>query len=158
MKRLWAPWRIEFLESPSRECIFCENPKKGKDESNLILIRGREAFVMMNKFPYNSGHLMVSPYRHVLRLEDLNENESADIFRLLQECSILLTRVFEPDGFNMGANIGSTAGAGFEHLHIHIVPRWDGDTNFMPVLAETKVLPEHLLRTYRKLKKGIREK
>jgi ATP adenylyltransferase len=157
MKNLWAPWRVEFLESIPDECIFCENPKRGDDEKYLILIRGKYSFVMLNKYPYNSGHLMVSPYRHVLKLEELNQGESLEMLRLLQTCSTLLEKAYEPAGFNLGANIGSTAGAGFEHLHIHIVPRWNGDSNFMPVLAETKVLPEHLDYTYRKLKRAMKK-
>jgi len=153
MKTLWAPWRMSYLDSPPKNnCIFCDKPKASADKENFILYRGKLSFVMMNLYPYNNGHLMVSPYKHI---PSISKMEKEDLFylNLLTQASIqVLEKAFKPEGFNIGANIGKAAGAGFaEHVHIHIVPRWSGDTNFMPVLSETKVMPEHLDSVYERL-------
>ncbi len=158
MKRLWAPWRIEYIlmEKP-KECIFCKAIKENKDDENLILYRGKHSFIILNRFPYNSGHLMIVPYRHVKDIEDLNEEETTEMFILTQRSVKLLKTALNPDGFNIGINIGRVAGAGIEsHIHIHIVPRWNGDTNFMPILSDTKVINQYLIETLEVLKKHIK--
>lgn len=156
MKQIWAPWRISYILSEKpKGCIFCEKPKERKDEENLILIRGKHNFIILNAFPYNPGHLMIAPFRHVGLVEELTDEEALEHFKLLRESLKALRRALSPDGFNIGMNLGKTAGAGVEdHLHTHIVPRWEGDTNFMPVVADVKVLPEALSDTYRKLKEA----
>ena len=153
MKQLWAPWRMEYINSERTEgCIFCLLPRENDDDKNHILYRGESAFIIMNIFPYNSAHLMVSPYRHIDCLTKLDSNESTELNQLTDACINTLKTVINPEGFNVGYNIGKAAGAGYdEHIHCHIVPRWVGDTNFMPVLGETKVHPEHLKATYNKL-------
>jgi ATP adenylyltransferase len=156
MERLWSPWRMEYIRSarPEEEpaCIFCELPEKGDDEAALIVARGDRAFVLLNAFPYNAGHLMVAPFRHAGRLGDLEDDELLDMDHLLQRSVGALREVAQPDGFNLGMNLGQVAGAGIpDHLHWHVVPRWSGDTNFMPVVGETKVLPELLAESYAKL-------
>lgn len=159
MEVLRAGWRNEYVsKSDSHEtskpkgCIFCEFPKQDMDRDHLIVARGEHAFVMMNKFPYSSGHLMVIPYRHTDALESLSDPECSEMHRLAREAVTALKKIYSPHGFNLGMNLGSSAGAGIaEHLHMHIVPRWNGDTNFMSVTAESKVLPETLLSTYTKL-------
>jgi ATP adenylyltransferase len=155
MERLWAPWRMEYIDS-AREgegsCIFCELPAEGDDEKNYILTRGEKAFVILNKFPYNSGHLMIAPFRHVGEVEQLEDEEALDLDHLLQKSLKALKEAMSPDGFNIGMNLGRVAGAGVpDHVHWHVVPRWSGDTNFMPVVGETKVLPELLHESYRRL-------
>jgi ATP adenylyltransferase len=154
MKRLWAPWRMQFVSGGNKECIFCVMPRKD-DKSALILYRGEKSFVIMNRFPYNNGHLMVAPFRHVKELGELAEEEMAEMMRLVSMSIEALKKSIRPAAFNVGANIGRSSGAGFEHLHMHVVPRWDGDTNFMPVLGETKVIPEYLEETYDKLVKAF---
>ena len=156
MQHLWAPWRIRYIEQAQPPgCIFCEKPQ-GEDEAGLILHRGELAFVMLNAFPYNNGHLMAAPYRHVADPVDLSPEEMAS---LMAEASLSLRvvrRAMRPDGLNLGMNLGRVAGAGIaDHLHLHLVPRWNGDTNFMPVLCDTRVLPEALLATYRKLRSAL---
>lgn len=141
-----------IVKDKSSDCIFCSLPKANQDEKDKILFRGAECFVIMNIFPYNNGHIMVSPYRHLSCITLLNEKESLEMSRLTQKSLESLRGVYNPDGFNVGLNIGKAAGAGYdEHLHTHIVPRWAGDTNFMPVLADTKVHPEHLEASYESL-------
>jgi len=154
MKKLWAPWRMEYiLESKKSGCIFCKTLKEKQDERNLIVYRSSHSFVMLNKYPYNNGHLMIAPFRHISEIEKLNEKERLDIFNLVEKSVKALKRAMSPEGFNIGANFGDIAGAGVkDHLHIHIVPRWKGDTNFMPILADTAVLPQALSETYKKLK------
>lgn len=154
MERLWAPWRLEYIVGEKIEgCIFCEFPKKNEDEKYLILHRGKHAFVIMNAFPYSNGHLMVVPYRHLGDFTELNDDESLEMMQLAQKSCRALRAICNPDGFNIGVNAGTAAGAGIaDHVHMHIVPRWSGDTNFMPVLADVKVIPEALHTTYRKLK------
>lgn len=153
MKQLWAPWRMEYIKSEkSDKCIFCVLPSSQEDEKNHILFRGKHSFVIMNIFPYNCAHLMVSSYRHIGCITKQNDSEKFEVNQLTHECIKILRAVSEPDGFNIGYNIGKAAGAGYdEHIHCHIVPRWSGDTNFMPVLGEVKVHPEHLRSTYEKL-------
>ena len=153
MKQLWAPWRMEYVKSEkSDECIFCSLPKANDDTKNYILHRGQSAFIIMNIFPYNSAHIMVSPFRHIGCLTAKNDEEIKEMNNLTRRSIEILRAVINPEGFNVGYNIGKAAGAGYdEHIHCHIVPRWTGDTNFMPVLGETKVHPEHLKTTYKKL-------
>jgi ATP adenylyltransferase len=161
MRTLWAPWRAEYIYcavgKPSlgkRHCLFCNLLKASDDRGNLILLRGRHAFIVMNRFPYNNGHLMVSPNRHVATFEKLSAAEGAELFRLVQRSLAALRRALKPHGFNVGANLGRVAGAGVAgHVHIHIVPRWLGDVNYMPLLAETRVISEHLSETYDRLKR-----
>lgn len=148
---------MEFIltDKPS-DCILCQKPGEDDDECNLILHRGRLNFVILNKFPYNPGHLMVAPYRHIATLEDMNDDELMDHFSIVRRCTKALRSVLFPAGFNIGINLGKIAGAGIsDHAHTHIVPRWSGDTNFMPVLADARVLPEGLASTYAKLKGTI---
>lgn len=144
---------MAYIKSPKGEgCIFCDKPKEGDDSKNFILMRGKKCFVMMNIFPYNSGHLMVSPYRHAKDFEDLTDEESLELVEMVKKSIRILKRALNPHGFNIGINLGSVAGAGIEdHIHVHIVPRWSGDTNFMPVIGDTKVIPEMLQDTYRRL-------
>ena len=138
--------------SEQKGCIFCEKPKENRDKENLIVARFDKCFVILNAFPYNNGHLMVVPYRHVPSLLDLTNDELAGMMKVTQIAEGVLREVLKPHGFNIGINLGRCAGAGIEeHIHIHIVPRWNGDTNFMPVIGETKVLPELLSQTYEKL-------
>lgn len=158
MRALWAPWRVEYVTkaAESRGCIFCERPARQRDEENLIVWRGEGCFVILNRFPYNNGHLMVAPYRHVARLDELADGEILELWRLVSVGISVIEEEMNAEGFNVGINQGKAAGAGVEgHLHVHVVPRWEGDTNFMPVLAETKVIPEHLAVTWRRLREGF---
>jgi ATP adenylyltransferase len=155
---LWAPWRIEYILSPDKEdaCIFCSRYPKNEDKKNLILYRGETGFVIMNRFPYNSGHLMVVPYRHSGEIRKLSAEEKLEIMDIIQLSIEVLNEVMQPHGYNIGMNLGRVGGAGvLDHLHYHIVPRWNGDTNFMPVIGNTKVVSEALDRTYDKLKEGF---
>jgi ATP adenylyltransferase len=149
-QRLWAPWRIEYIKGDKTdECIFCARPAAGDDDANLIPYRGERCFVMLNAFPYNNGHLMVAPYEHVPELQKLDERTSGELTTLTQRSLRALDRAYAPDGYNIGLNQGRVAGAGFEeHVHVHVVPRWAGDSNFMPVVGDTRVLPESLRDTY----------
>ncbi len=153
MKRLWRPWRIKYILSPKpQNCVLCEKIADNKDRENYILYRGLNSCIMLNLYPYNSGHLMVVPFRHVPSLEDLDEEELLDFIKLTVKGIEALRRALNPEGFNIGINIGKVAGAGIEdHVHLHIVPRWGGDTNFMPIMAETKIIPELLEQTYERL-------
>ena len=163
MQTLWAPWRAEYINSaPCKHkttkphCLFCRLLKERDDEKNLVLCRSRLGFVMMNRFPYNNGHVMIAPLRHVADPVKLSPTEGADLVRLMQRSIRILREELRPQGFNIGANLGLPAGAGVAgHLHIHIVPRWSGDVNFMPLLAETKVISEHLAATYCRLRPGF---
>ena len=159
MQRIWAPWRIEYIKQPkSNKCILCTIPKKPreKDRENLLLYRGKKAYVMMNRYPYNNGHLMIVPYKHVKNIIDLSYDELLEIHRIIKLSIEALDKAMHPHGFNIGANIGAVAGAGIEdHFHIHIVPRWIGDTNFMPILANTKIMVEYLNETYDKIEKEL---
>ncbi len=163
MRTLWAPWRAEYIycaagtSSAKRHCLFCNLLKTKDDAKNLILYRGRHAFVVMNRFPYNNGHLMVAPNRHTADLETLSAAESTELFKLVQRSLAVLRRGLKPQGFNVGVNLGRVAGAGVAgHAHVHIVPRWLGDVNFMPLLSETKVISEHLSETYDRLQRQFR--
>jgi len=140
------------MEKPEG-CILCEKPKQSNDAQNYILYRGDKNFVILNSYPYNPGHLMVAPYRHIASLEGLTEEERHEHFEIVSRSIEVLRQVFAPGGFNIGINVGKAAGAGIEdHFHTHVVPRWQGDTNFMPVLSDVRVLPEALAETYQKLK------
>ncbi|ADE57962.1 HIT family protein [Aminobacterium colombiense] len=155
MESIFAPWRMTYIADADKQktCIFCEFPKKNEDEKNLILHRGTMCFVICNAFPYNPGHLMVAPYRHTAVYEELSDEELLEMHRLGGVCLKVLKKVMHPQGFNLGINLGKVGGAGFDgHLHLHIVPRWNGDTNFMPVLAETRVIAESLEQTYKRLR------
>jgi len=153
MKILWAPWRMEYIVGNREEgCLFCSKLQRGDDRGNLILYRGERSFMILNRYPFTNGHLMVVPNRHVSSLEELNERETLELMASLKKSLLVLRRALKPDGFNVGMNLGREAGAGIEaHVHFHVVPRWNGDTNFMPVLFDTKVIPEFLEKTYEKL-------
>jgi ATP adenylyltransferase len=159
LSRLHAPWRIKYIAMPKTdECIFCTKPREGKDEDNYIVHRGPKCFIILNMFPYNTGHVMIAPYRHISSLEDLTDDESLDLMRLTSLALKILRKAYAPDGFNIGVNIGGAAGAGIaDHVHLHVVPRWIGDTNFMVVISNTKVIPEMLKSTFEKLKKALFE-
>jgi len=154
MEQIWAPWRIEYIQMEKPEgCILCDKPKQNNDEPNYILYRGENNFVILNAYPYNPGHLMIAPYRHIASLEELTDEELKEHFEIARRSTKILQQVFNPGGFNLGINLGKVAGAGIDdHFHTHIVPRWQGDTNFTPVIANVKVLPEALSETYHKLK------
>ena len=153
MKQLWAPWRMAYISGKDDEnaegCVFCVRDIRGEDRQRLILHRGEHAFVIMNKYPYSNGHLMVAPYRHLAELNGLSDAEALEMHHLLVHCRNVLQEECLPHGFNIGMNLGQVAGAGVaDHLHLHIVPRWSGDTNFMPVFADVRVIPQHLDATY----------
>lgn len=153
MEFMWAPWRIEYiLGEKDADCIFCFKPKEDKDRENLILFRGERNLVMLNKYPYNPGHVMVAPYKHVSSLDVLDDEDLFEHIKLVNRCVEMMKKEMNPEGFNIGINLGKVAGAGIEeHIHTHIVPRWNGDTNFMPVFSDTRVVPEALEATYDKL-------
>jgi ATP adenylyltransferase len=153
VKQLWAPWRLEYIESADEQegCVFCR-ARDGDDEKSLVVHRGKRAFVVLNKYPYASGHLMVAPNRHEGEFGDLEADEALEVHQLAAAGLAALAETMRPQGFNVGWNLGGIAGAGVvDHVHLHVVPRWAGDTNFMPVLADVKVLPEALEATRRKL-------
>lgn len=159
MENLWAPWRLEYIKSADRinedGCIFCDLPsdKAEKDRENLIVFRSQETYVILNKYPYNGGHLLVVPYQHTNSLDDLSQSEKIELMQLLQKSVNALQAAFGPHGYNIGMNLGRTAGAGIEgHLHFHVVPRWRGDTNFMPVVGQTKVISAGCDETWEKLR------
>ena len=156
MDSLHAPWRIEYILSPKpelKEGLFARIAQSSDDVENLVVVRERTCFALLNRYPYNGGHLMVVPYKEVPDLNGLTDEEITDLWKLVRRCSNALSVVMKPDGFNIGINIGKVAGAGIaEHLHIHIVPRWSGDTNFMPVIANTSVVPDALLAIAAKLR------
>jgi len=153
MKVLWAPWRMDYILGADKTpgCIFC--PEKGEDlAARLVLFSGHLTRIMMNKYPYINGHLLIFPLRHLPGLDDLTQEEMLDLMAKLRQALAILSRVMRPDGFNVGLNLGVVAGAGVEdHLHFHVVPRWNGDTNFIPVFAEIRVIPEHFRQTYERL-------
>ena len=155
--RIWAPWRLAYVKDAAKdnedECIFCAKPAAEDDEANLIVHRGERCFVILNLFPYTNGHLMVAPYEHVGRIQDLPAETVAETMGLAQRAMSRLEEVYDPHGYNVGFNQGRVAGAGVEHhIHMHVVPRWGGDTNFMPVIADTKVMPQTLEQSYAALK------
>ncbi len=153
MEQIWAPWRIEYIRGEKPDgCILCEKPKEKNDVANYILYRGEKNFVMLNAYPYNPGHLMVAPYRHVAGLDGLTEEERHEHVDMVSRSIEVLREVLNPGGFNIGVNMGKIAGAGIDdHVHTHIVPRWQGDTNCMPVISDVRVIPEALAETYEKL-------
>jgi ATP adenylyltransferase len=159
-ERLWSPWRMEYIrrgerDDDSRGCVFCDVPAAGEDqdEANHLLARGEVSFLLLNAFPYNPGHLMAAPYRHVGDYEELTAEELAEMTAMVGAAIRAMREESGPHGFNLGMNLGQVAGAGIaDHLHLHLVPRWGGDTNFMPVVGRTKVLPELLSETYRRLR------
>lgn len=158
MERLWAPWRMEYItEAPRPGCLFCRVIEDPTDEdAALVVWRPDQAIVLLNKYPYNPGHVMVAPHAHVGGLEDLDDAQTADLMRALKHTITVLKALLKPEGFNIGANIGRVAGAGMpDHVHLHVVPRWNGDTNFMPVLGEVKVINEHLTQTAAKLSEAF---
>ena len=151
--QLWAPWRLEYITRADEEegCFFCR-AAAASDEEGLVVHRAGKAFVLLNKFPYSSGHVMVAPYRHIGEFGELENEEALEIHQLAGQSLGALAAVYAPQGYNLGWNLGRIAGAGvLDHVHEHVVPRWAGDTNFMPVLADVKVLPEHLVETRRRL-------
>jgi ATP adenylyltransferase len=153
VERLWAPWRLEYVQGADEieGCIFCR-AAEGDDEEHLVVHHGEVAFVLLNKYPYASGHLLVAPHRHGVSFDELDDGEALELHRLAAEGLAALRAVYAPDGFNLGWNVGRIAGAGIaDHAHLHVVPRWSGDTNFMPVLADVRVIPEHLMETRRRL-------
>lgn len=156
MEQIWAPWRSVYIGGEHGDgCFFCEKLQSGEDEANLVLLRGPKTFTVMNLYPYNNGHLLIATNRHVGEIEDLTGEEMTELFKMTQGM-VKALRAFKPEGFNVGANIGRVAGAGVPgHLHIHVVPRWKGDTNFMPVLGDTRVISESLEITYKKIKDSL---
>ena len=153
MRQLWAPWRLEYIQSADEQqgCVFCRAASEG-DEDGLVVKRGELAFVLLNRFPYASGHVMIAPYRHVGAFGEVTDEEALEVHRLAAAALAALKEGMSPDGFNLGWNLGRVAGAGVvDHVHLHAVPRWSGDTNFMPVLADVKVLPEALAGARAKL-------
>ena len=157
MKHLWSPWRLEYLTAPKAEgCIFCHAAESDNDRENLVLLRGERAFLILNRFPYNNGHFMAVPYNHVPSLEDLDAPTLTEIMLLLNRGMAALRALMHPHGFNVGANLGQVAGAGVEdHVHLHVVPRWAGDTNFMPVIGDMRVVPQTWMQTYDDLKAAL---
>lgn len=158
MKHIWSPWRMKYIENHEivNGCVFCNEQAKADGAENLIALRGENAYVILNRYPYTSGHLMVVPFEHKPNLEELDSKTRAEIMELTTQCMTVLRKIYNPQGFNMGANIGKAAGAGvLGHVHIHIVPRWAGDTNFMSALGETRVLPETLEDTYKRVKEAF---
>ena len=149
-ERLWAPWRLEYIKGPKAdECIFCTKPAEDDDRSNYILRRGTHCFAILNAFPYSNGHLMVAPYRHVPSIEELDDEALLELMTLTQAGLGALREAYGPEGFNLGINQGKVAGAGVEHhVHLHVVPRWGADTNFLPVIGDTRVLPQSLADSY----------
>ena len=158
MERLWAPWRMPYIASADEPqgCLFCRVARARDDRKHLVVHRGAHAFVMLNRYPYNPGHLMVAGFSHAASLADLTPAERQALVEETMLAEHALAKEYRPHGLNLGANLGRVAGAGFPgHLHVHLVPRWNGDTNFMPVVAETKVLPESLSRTWSRLRKAM---
>ncbi len=156
-KYIWSPWRMKYIMSHEQtsDCIFCVALSSGDDEESLIVYRGERAFVILNRYPYTSGHLMVVPYAHLATLEELDPQTRYELIDLCARAEGVLHKVYQPEGYNIGVNVGKAAGAGVaSHIHFHIVPRWDGDTNFMSSLADARVLPESLGDTYRRVKQA----
>jgi ATP adenylyltransferase len=154
MRVLWAPWRMEYILSESKDgsCIFCPGEDRSKDKERLILYVDKLSMVMMNRYPYINGHLLVAPVRHVPDLGSLSQEEATDILNMVNFSIGVLKKVMNPEGFNVGMNLGRVAGAGVEeHMHFHIVPRWNGDTNYMTVLGEVRVIPDHIENTFQTL-------
>jgi ATP adenylyltransferase len=157
MKQLWSPWRLEYLQGPEPQgCIFCHAAQSAADHDNLVLLRGDQVFLILNRYPYNNGHLMVVPYHHVPSLEHLDGATLTEMMLSINRGLTALRSAMAPDGFNVGINLGRVAGAGIEdHVHVHIVPRWLGDTNFMPVVGDMRVIPQTWMQTYDQLKAAL---
>ena len=157
MKVLWAPWRLKYITADKEEgCIFCKKPKEGNDKENLILYNGETSYIIMNRYPYSNGHLMTVPYKHTNNFSELDQEERLELMNLTAKCIDILQAI-KPEGFNIGMNLGRTGGAGIDdHLHFHIVPRWNGDNNFMPVIGDVRVMPEYLEETYETLSKQLK--
>jgi len=158
MNHIWSPWRMEYLEGNNKDegCVFCLAQAMQDSAENLIVFRGERAYVILNRFPYTSGHLLVNPFEHKQTLDELDAETRAEMMELTTQCTTVLKSIYKPQGFNVGVNMGSAAGAGVpQHIHIHIVPRWAGDTNFMSTLGQTRVLPETLEDTYERIKNGF---
>ncbi|MBD3315012.1 MAG: HIT domain-containing protein [Chitinivibrionales bacterium] len=157
MNQIWAPWRMTYIAGIDKNddgCVFCRKPQGADDEEGLILYRGKRCYVLQNLYPYNNGHLMIVPYTHTSDPATLDDESSLELWRLTMKSKAALKAAFHPDGFNIGMNIERVAGAGIDqHIHLHIVPRWSGDTNFMPVVGETKVISQALSDTYKALKR-----
>jgi ATP adenylyltransferase len=153
-ERLWAPWRLEYIRGPkAEECIFCRAVESDDDESNFVVHRGELAFVMLNAYPYNNGHVMVAPYAHEPAIDALDDATTLEMMQLVKRSMAALREVYRPEGFNIGINQGAAAGAGIEeHVHQHVVPRWGGDTNFMPVIGDVRVLPQSLSDSWKELR------
>ena len=164
MKRMFSPWRSQYIgtfkgeEKKNKQCLFCRLIKERTDAANLVVVRKEHCFVVMNRYPYNSGHLMIVPYKHASNFEDLSKEEYADVMATTAEMIRALGKVSQPQGFNFGANLGRVAGAGIDkHVHFHLVPRWNGDTNFMPTIGEVKLVSEDTRATYSALKKKLKK-
>lgn len=158
MQVLFAPWRLEYIlsEKKPEDCIFCDMVASADDEGKLVVLRTERSIVALNRYPYNNGHLMVAPMRHIGSLAELDETEILDVFKTLRLCELVLTRLLQPEGFNMGINIGRCAGAGvLGHVHVHIVPRFSGDSNFMTTVSQVRVIPELLSETFERLRSGF---
>jgi ATP adenylyltransferase len=156
--RIWAPWRLEYVKDANKSegCVFCEKPAEGDDRQALIVHRGERCFVILNLFPYTNGHLMVAPFEHLGRLQEIPAETTAEMIGLAQQAMRRLEEIYGPEGFNVGINQGRVAGAGVEgHIHLHVVPRWAGDTNYMPVIADTRVMPQSLEESYEALAGGF---
>lgn len=161
MECLHAPWRIQYILTPkppaSDASVFTQIAQSSDDEANHVIARERSCYALLNNFPYNGGHLMVVPYKQVADFHELTDDEMLDLLKLMRRCQKALQQVMKPDGFNIGVNLGKVAGAGIaEHLHIHVVPRWNGDTNFMPVLAQTTIVPQALRELAVQLRAALR--
>jgi ATP adenylyltransferase len=156
--RIWAPWRLDYIKGDKTDtCILCSLPAADDDRASLIVHRGELCFVILNAFPYTNGHVMVAPYEHTRRLDDLDPDAAAEMMHLAQRSMQALERAYGPEGYNVGANVGAVAGAGVEdHVHMHVVPRWKGDTNFMPVLGDVRVLPQRLEDSWEDLHEAFR--
>lgn len=158
MDRLWSPWRYRYVStaSPLNACIFCAKPAAGDDDGNYIVLRAERNFVLLNLYPYTNGHLMIAPYEHVANLADAHPETLAEMMRLTVRCETALRAIYKPDGINLGMNLGEAAGAGVAgHIHMHMLPRWTGDASFMSTVAETRVLPEELAVTHRRLREAL---
>ena len=157
-QRIWAPWRLRYVKNAKKsdECVFCAKPDAGDDRANLIVHRGERCFVILNLFPYTNGHLMVAPFDHIARLQDVEPDVTAEMIGQAQQAMRRMDEVYDPEGFNVGMNQGRVAGAGVDgHIHLHVVPRWAGDNNYMPVLADTRVMPQSLEESYDALEGGF---
>ena len=157
-ERLWAPWRMDFVAKgyKDEQCLFCRVNAETDDEANYVLVRGPLSLLMLNAYPYTNGHLMTAPLRHTAEFDTLSPDELAEMMAMAQRGMAALRAVYRPDGFNVGMNLGSAGGAGIaDHLHLHIVPRWSGDTNFMPVVGDVRVMPESLDASYRRIKSAL---